>query len=45
MHAHAPFALVVEKGVPYGHFSPILLFAPTTTQILFIKYFYVIDSI
>ena len=25
-HAHAPFALVVEKGVPYGHFSPLLLY-------------------
>ena len=25
-------------------FTPFILFAPTTTQILFIKYFYVIDS-
>ena len=26
-------------------FTPFIIFAPTTTQILFIKYIYVIDSI
>jgi hypothetical protein len=26
-------------------FTPFIIFAPTTTQILVIKYFYVIDSI
>ena len=37
---------IVEKGVLYGHCITLFIrFAPTTTQISCIKYFYVIDSI